>query len=292
MKILVVGRNGQVASSLRARFSASSGTIFAGRPELDLERVDSIRPIVHDAAPDVVINAAAWTAVDAAEDEIDRAMKVNAEAPEELARICNKIDARMIHLSTDYVFDGRKEEPYNEDDPVNPQSVYGQSKLEGENGIRRQLPGHHIILRTAWVYGPFGRNFVKTMLSLAEKRDELTVVDDQFGNPTSAPDIGDAIAAILAMWKREPDRGLGHTYHCAGSGEADWAEFARYIFATSAELGGPSARVTGIPTSQYPTKATRPPNSRLNSLKLQRDFGIQLPNWRSSTAATIHRLVN
>lgn len=292
MKVLVVGRSGQVASSLKERIrNEGLETFFAGRPELDLELLDTIKPIVRDAAPDVVVNAAAWTAVDGAEDEADRAMTVNAAGPDELAKVCKNVDARLIHLSTDYVFDGRKEEPYIEDDPVNPQSVYGQSKLEGENCIRRQLPDHHVILRTAWVYSSYGRNFMKTMLSLAETRDDLKVVDDQFGSPTSALDIADAIAAILTSWKEGPEKGLGHTYNCAGSGEATWAEFAKYIFETSAKKGGPSAQVEGIPSSQFPSKVIRPSNSRLDCSKLQREFGITMPHWKISAAATLDSLL-
>ncbi|MEO4045278.1 dTDP-4-dehydrorhamnose reductase [Hoeflea sp. CAU 1731] len=294
MKVLVTGQTGQLASSLKERLQSEADieAVFTGRPALDLERPDTIAPVVRDAAPDVVINAAAWTAVDAAEDEFERAMTANARAPEALAQACGDIGARLIHMSTDYVFDGNKAGAYTEDDPVNPQSVYGRSKLEGEIGVRRALPDHHIILRTAWVYSPFGRNFLKTMLALAENRDEVSVVDDQIGTPTSALDIAEAIAAILAAWRERPGAGLGRTYNCAGSGEASWAEFARHIFAASAAAGGPTARVKGIPTSAYPTKATRPKNSRLVCENLEREFGVAMPDWRVSTEETVLRLMD
>lgn len=288
MKILVTGRDGQVAQSLAERI-AGHELVFAGRPDLDLADAASIERTVAAVNPDLVISAAAYTAVDKAEDEPELAMAVNGEGPGVLARAAAKIGASVIHLSTDYVFDGSLDRPYREDDPVAPIGAYGASKLAGEEAVAAS-GARHAILRTAWVYSPFGNNFVKTMLRLAETRDALNVVEDQLGCPTSALDIADGIAAVIAAWQADPARGADRVYHLAGTGETNWADFARAIFAGSAARGGPSAEVTGIPTSGYPTRAKRPANSRLDCSRLADTFGWRAPAWQDSLEVVLGRL--
>ena len=289
MKILVTGRDGQVAQSLAERHGGHE-LVFAGRPDLDLADPASIERAVAAVNPDLVISAAAYTAVDRAEDEPELAMAVNGEGPGVLARAAAKIGAPVIHLSTDYVFDGSLDRPWREDDAVAPLGVYGATKLAGEQAIAAS-GATYAILRTAWVYSPFGANFVKTMLRLAETRDALNVVEDQQGCPTSALDIADGIMAAAAAWQSDPARGANATYHLAGTGGTNWADFARAIFAESAERGGPVAEVTGIPTSGYPTRATRPANSRLDSGRFETVFGYRAPDWRSSLHTVVQRLL-
>lgn len=287
MRILVTGRDGQVARSLAER-GAGHEMIFAGRPELDLADPDSIARTVEAASPDLIVSAAAYTAVDQAQDEPDLAMAINGEGPGLLARAAARIGAPIIHLSTDYVFDGALDRPWREDDPVAPLNVYGATKLAGEQAVAASGAAY-AILRTAWVYSPFGTNFVRTMLRLAETRDELPVVEDQLGCPTSALDIAEAVLAIATTWHAEPKRGTGEVYHFAGGGETSWAEFAQAIFAESTLRGGPAAEVKGIPAANYPTKARRPANSRLDCGKFTRDFYAP-PPWRDSLRAVMARL--
>jgi dTDP-4-dehydrorhamnose reductase len=293
MRILVTGRDGQVARALAER-SANHGhtLIFAGRPELDLSEPETIRDTVARIAPDVVVSVAAYTAVDKAEEEEALAMRINGEGPGHLAEAARKIGARIIHLSTDYVFDGSGDRPWREDDPAGPLGAYGRSKLAGEAAVRQAAPDHHLILRTAWVYSPFGANFVNTMLRLAETRDEVRVVDDQFGNPTSALDIADAVLAICDRWEEDPATGSGQTCHLAGTGQTNWAGFASHVFDVSARFGGPSARVTGIPTSDFPTPARRPANSRLDTNRFAETFGWRAPEWRGSVEKVVRRLLD
>ncbi|WP_447728343.1 dTDP-4-dehydrorhamnose reductase [Sphingomonas koreensis] len=289
MKILVTGRDGQVAQSLAERHGRHE-LIFAGRPDLDLADPVSIERTVAAVNPELVISAAAYTAVDKAEDEPDLAMAVNGEGPGVLARAAAKIGAPVIHLSTDYVFDGALDRPWREDDAVAPLGVYGATKLAGEQAIAAS-GATYAILRTAWVYSPFGANFVRTMLRLAETRDALTVVEDQVGCPTSALDIADGIMAVIAGWQADPAHGANTVYHLAGTGETHWAGFARAIFAESAKRGGPSADVTGIPSSGYPTRAVRPANSRLDCTRMAETFGYRSPRWEDSLAQAMDRLL-
>lgn len=293
VRILLTGVHGQLARSMAERADASRefGVACIGRPELDLERPETIERTVRDHQPDVIIGAAAYTAVDRAEDEPDLAMRLNGEAPGWLARAACTNGARFLQISTDYVFDGRKTSPYVESDPAAPQSAYGRTKLEGERRVLAEMP-EAVILRTSWVYSPFGRNFVKTMLELAETRDRLTVVDDQHGNPTSALDLADACLAIIQTWRDAPTVGLGEIYHCAGSGETTWCGLACHTLGASRKYGGPFAEVTGITTKDWPTKAPRPANSRLDCTKLGRDFAWRAPDWRDSTEFVVHRLLN
>ena len=293
MKILVTGRNGQVAKSiaLKAQARGIKNVSFFGQADLDLENTDIIAPFIKHQAPDLIINTAAWTAVDDAEDAPERAHLVNTVAPYEIAKTAKAIGAQLIHISTDYVYSGHKKTPYLETDAVAPNSVYGQTKLDGETRVLETLE-HALILRTAWVYSPVGKNFVKSMRSLAENRDALTVVDDQFGNPTSALDLADAILTISENWASDTPHGFGQIFHCAGTGSTDWADFARHIFNVSQNAGGPSAAITGIPSSEWPTKATRPFNSRLNCSALKESFGIEMPDWKTSTTHTVSALLN
>jgi dTDP-4-dehydrorhamnose reductase len=289
VKILVTGREGQVAQSLAERYGGHE-LVFAGRPDFDLTDPASIERAVAAVNPELVISAAAYTAVDKAEDEPELAMTVNGEGPGVLARAAARIGASVIHLSTDYVFDGSLDRPWREDDPVAPLGIYGATKLAGEQAIAAS-GAVHAILRTAWVYSPFGNNFVKTMLRLAETRDALNVVEDQYGCPTSALDLADGIMAVVAAWQADPARGANAVYHLAGTGETDWAGFARAIFAESAKRGGPTVRVTGIPSSGYPTRAVRPANSRLDCTRLAQVFGYRAPRWEESLATVMDRLL-
>lgn len=292
MKILVTGRDGQLARSLERKVGQRPGfdLAFLGRPELDFEVPGSAADAIRGAAPDLVVNAAAYTQVDEAEDEPDRAMRINADAATEVAEAACAVGAPVIQLSTDYVFDGSASEPYDEAVTPNPQGAYGRSKLIGEEGVRAANPDH-LIVRTSWVYSPFGRNFVKTMLTLSRNHDQLSVVDDQVGCPTSALDLADAILLFAERWGSGERTGLGRTYHLCGSGRCSWAEFAAEIFRVSGRLGGPVAEVRPIPTAQFPTRARRPSWSVLDSSAFRRDFGMEMPDWRASVAQVVLELV-
>lgn len=286
MKVLVTGTEGQVARSLieRARLHPDIDLVARGRPQLDLEIPGSAAAVIADTAPDIVVNAAAYTAVDQAEDEPDRAFRINADAAGEAAQAAAKAGAAIIQISTDYVFDGAGEGPYREDAAVNPLGVYGRSKLAGEEQVRAANP-RHAIVRTAWVYSPFGRNFVKSVMAAAKLRDRLTVVDDQRGSPTSALDLADAILAMVST-----GRGWGGTYHVAGRGEVSWCGFAREIMQQCATNRLPSVPVDPIRTEDWPTRAVRPRNSVLDSTKFERTFGFAMPDWRDSVRTIVERI--
>lgn len=292
-RILVTGATGQVATALRERAKAFSGSDLrcVGRPDFDLALDQSIERALDAWRPDVIISAGAYTNVDKAEDEPEEAALINAVAPGVLGRIASRHGSRVVHLSTDYVFDGAKPSPYLETDSVAPQSVYGRTKLEGEESLRSS-GADHIILRTAWVYSPFSRNFARTMLTLAMNRSQLNVVDDQIGNPTSALDIADAILTVVQRWKAEPRLGLGEIYHCAGTGSASWREFAQSLFNFSRELGGPFAEALPITSNQWPSKVVRPRYSMLDCGKLERTFGWRAPHWEESARVVVSRLIN
>lgn len=291
MRVLITGREGQVVRSLLERGADVPGLelIAVGRPELDLLAPGSAAAAVRRIGPDVVISAAAYTAVDQAEDEPDIANRVNGEAPGELAAAAREVGGAIIHLSTDYVFDGRKPEPYREDDPVGPIGAYGRSKLLGEERVRAANPDH-LILRTAWVYSPWGKNFVRTMLMLAKARDEVGVVADQHGNPTSALDIADGLLAILRHWSGGRRTGMGETYHLAGTGRASWCDVAARVFSEAGRLGLATARARPISTAEFPTKAVRPCYSMLDCEKMARSFDFRSPAWETSMAAAISRI--
>jgi dTDP-4-dehydrorhamnose reductase len=291
MRILVTGREGQLARSLAERAAALPGLSLeaVGRPELDLERPESIEAAIAARAPDVVVNAAAYTAVDQAEDEPERAFRINGAGAGEVAAAARRAGARIIQVSTDYVFDGTGKGTYAESAPTRPIGVYGRSKLEGEQRVAQANPDH-VILRTAWVYGAYGRNFVKTMLGAAARRDELGVVADQRGNPTASDDLADGILAAVAAWRDRPRAGLGGTYHLAGTGEASWFDFAAAVFEEAARHGLPTAAVRPIGTADWPTRAARPANSALDSSRFAAEFDYRAPPWRQSTAAVVAKL--
>jgi dTDP-4-dehydrorhamnose reductase len=281
--VLVIGRAGQLALSLAERAAARNLVLsFAGREAADLERPDSLRRCIGESGASIVINAAAHTAVDQAEDEPEPAEAVNATAPRVMAEAARAAGARLVHMSTDYVFGGQGDRPWTEEDQPAPLGVYGRTKWRGEEAVREMLPDH-VIVRTAWLYSPFGRNFVKTMLAAAESRDELRVVGDQVGNPSSALDVAEGLLTMISGWDREPGKGLGATYHLTGQGAASWADFAREIFSISVERGGPSAKVRAIPSSEWPAKAPRPANSRLDSAR----FGATSRLFRSPLAGLV-----
>jgi dTDP-4-dehydrorhamnose reductase len=286
MRILVTGRNGQVASSLIEAGARIPGieVIAAGRPELDLERIDSIGPAIAALRPGLVVNAAAYTAVDKAEQEPARAFAINRDGAAAAARAAARLGVPFVHLSTDYVYPGDKAGPYVETDATGPLGVYGQSKLAGEIAVGEAHPSP-LILRTSWVYSPFGANFVKTMLRLGRERPVLSVVDDQTGNPTSAPDIAEAILRIA------PGLAGGGTYHLCGGGEATWCGLARAVFEVSATLGGPAPQVKAITTAEYPTPARRPANSRMSMAAFEERFGFRLRHWREALPETVARLL-
>ncbi|TIT03054.1 dTDP-4-dehydrorhamnose reductase [Mesorhizobium sp.] len=292
MRLVVTGRDGQVARSLVERSHARLDfeVVTLGRPELDLAKPETIAPALAIARPDLVVSAAAYTAVDQAEDEPDLAFAVNGAGAGHVAEAAAGLGVPVIHLSTDYVFDGSGEGTYSEDDEPAPRSVYGASKLAGEHAVAKANP-HHLILRTAWLYSPFGRNFVKTILKLATDRDEIAVVADQWGNPTSSLDIADAILHCAAMLHGNKGFASFGVYHLAGTGETNWSGFARLILDTSRVLGGPDARVRDIATVDYPTKAQRPANSRLATTKFTSEFGWTAPEWRESTKEVVRRLL-
>ena len=287
MRILVIGQGGQLARSLAERAPEWADLVFAGRPECDLADPGSLERTVAAAGADLILNAAAYTAVDAAEDDPERAEAVNAQGPAVLASAAQKADIPLVHLSTDYVFDGTAERAYREDDATSPLGIYGRTKLAGEEGVRASGAAHDIV-RTAWVYSPFGQNFVKTMLRLARDRDDVRVVADQIGNPTSALDLADGLFALIGTSR---SGWTNATYHLAGTGETSWAGLAEHVFASSGEQGGPTAVVRPIATAAYPTPAIRPANSRLDSARFERATGYRMPDWRASVAATVARLL-
>lgn len=291
LKILVAGRSGQVAQSLleAAEQWPDFELTALGRPELDIADRASVDKAMTAVAPDLVINAAAYTAVDKAEDEREAAFAGNETGARNLAEAAALAGIPLLHISTDYVFNGQGTEPYQETDPTAPLGVYGESKLAGERAVADANP-KHLILRTAWVYGVYGGNFLKTMLRVAGGRDALNVVADQRGAPTSSHEIAETLLkAAAAIQSGNESWG---TYHMAARGEAVWAEFAEAIFAASASHGGPTAQVNHIPSSEYPTPAARPAYSVLNSSKLKDAFGVELSNWREPVDAIVARVLS
>ena len=291
-RLAVTGRDGQVVRALLERGEASGVTVMAlGRPDLDLAQPETVAAALRAAAPDAIVNAAAYTAVDKAESEPGLALAVNGAGAGAVAQAAAELRVPILQLSTDYVFDGSADRPYREDDPVGPLGAYGRSKLAGEEAVAA-VGADYVILRTAWVYSPFGANFVKTMLRVAATRPAVSVVADQHGCPTAAHDIADALLAVARNLVEKPDEpALRGVFHMTGSGEATWAEFAEAIFAISAELAGPKASVTPITTADYPTPARRPKNSRLDGSKLARVHGVTLPAWRTSLQGCVSRLI-
>lgn len=292
MRIAVTGKSGQVVSALLERGDISGDEVIAlGRPEMDLADPASVVRALKAAMPDVIVSAAAYTAVDKAETEADLAHSINGAGAIAVVQAAKGLGVPLIHVSTDYVFDGRLDRPYVEDDITGPTSVYGTSKLAGEQAVLETYPEDSAVLRVAWVYSPFGGNFVKTMLRLANDRNEVSVVADQVGNPTSALDIADGILKVASNLVGSADPSLRGVFHMTANGEASWADFAEEIFAASQGRSGPSARVNPITTAQYPTPATRPANSRLDCTRIAKIHGVMLPDWRGSLDAVLARLI-
>jgi dTDP-4-dehydrorhamnose reductase len=295
MKILLFGGNGQVGTELQRTLAPLGELVVATRDGTsrgatsvvaDFSAPQSLPAVIDAVAPDVVVNAAAYTAVDRAESDAAAAFRVNAEAPEWIAKACAARDARLVHYSTDYVFDGSSTRPYREDDPVAPLGIYGTSKLAGERAIQAS-GARHLIFRTAWVYAAHGHNFLRAMLRLAAERDELRVVDDQVGTPTPAALIADVTAQVL----RRPFACSG-TWHLTASGHASWHGFAHAIFAQAVARGliHRAPRLVPIRTVEYPTPAARPAWSVLDTTRLQSDFGIVLPAWQDGLGSVLDEL--
>lgn len=290
IRLAVTGCNGQVATALAecARLHAGIEVVTLGRPALDLERPETVGPAIMAAKPQIVVNAAAYTAVDKAESEPDRAYAANRDGAGAAAAAAHALGVPFIHLSTDYVYPGDKPAPYVETDPTGPLGVYGSSKLAGEEAVK-SAHAFPVIFRTSWVYSPFGANFVKTMLRLGREREVLRVVDDQLGNPTSAIDIAEAFLRVT------PDllagARTGGTFHLCGEGSVTWCGFARHIFDVSARQGGPAPRVEAITTADFPTPARRPANSRMATEAFATRFGFRLRPWQDAAAETVTRLL-
>lgn len=280
MKILVCGHNGQVAQALRGPLAGFGEVHVMGRAQLDMSCPQALREPLRQLAPDLIVNAAAYTAVDQAEQEPDTAFAINAEAPGVLAEEAQRLGAPLIHFSTDYVFNGNQASPYREEDQPDPLGVYGRSKLAGEQAIAA-VGGEHLILRTSWVYSLYGRNFLLTMQRLLQEKPELRVVDDQVGAPTWAASIATATAALIERWQAG-QAGAWGIYHLTAQGETSWFGFAQAIGAQLKARGLPCAELQPIATRDYPTPARRPLNSRLDCSRLSREWDVRLPHWQQA----------
>lgn len=286
LRLAVIGTQGQVARSLSELSGEDVAVSCIGRPLLDLAEPGTIPTALDELPADIVVNAAAYTAVDKAESEPDLAFAINRDGAAAVAAICARRNLPLIHLSTDYVFDGGKAGAWLETDPCHPQSVYGASKLAGEQAVLAAFPAA-VILRTAWLHSPFGSNFVKTMLRLSAERDRLRVVADQHGSPTYAPDLADAIAAMARRLAGPRDRTLSGIFHLAGAGETTWHGLA----VTTMAMAGRGILVDPITTADYPTPAKRPANSVLNTAKIDAIYGIRLPPWQEGVRHGVARLL-
>lgn len=280
MRVLVCGHNGQVAQALGHSLEGLGEVLLRGRDQLDMADPEQLRQPLRDLAPDLIINAAAHTAVDQAESEPALAFAINAQAPRVLAEEAERLGVPLIHYSTDYVFDGRKAAPYSEDDTPNPLGVYGNSKLAGELAIT-EVGGQHLILRTSWVYSQSGRNFLLTMWRLLQERPQLKVVSDQIGAPTWAGTIAASTAALIQRWQGG-QAGQWGTYHLTAQGETSWYGFAQAIGEQLKARGLPCAELLPIPSSEYPTPAQRPLNSRLDCTRLARNWQVSQPHWQQA----------
>jgi dTDP-4-dehydrorhamnose reductase len=291
LKIVVVGRKGQVASDLQSVLPSIGSVVSVGRPEFDLTDPVCIRRTVRELQPDVLINAAAYTAVDQAESEPDLAMRVNAEAPGIMAEEAKRLGALFIHYSSDYVFDGVKDGPYSETDKPNPRNAYGVSKLAGDRAVAA-ADGAFMIFRTSWVYSTTGKNFLATITKLAGERDELRIVNDQIGSPTWSRDIANAtMSALVRINRGVHGAELSGIYNLTSGGQVSWYGFAEAIIAELTRVNMLSEKVTAalvpIPTASYPTPARRPSNSCLSNKKIGDVLGIHLPEWRDSLVRVV-----
>ena len=292
--ILLTGVNGQLGWELQRALAPLGNVVALTRADLDLSQPDAIRQVVHEHRPAIILNPAAYTAVDKAEAEPELALAINGTAPGVLAEEARQIGALLVHYSTDYVFDGSQNAPYTEEDVPNPQSIYGKTKLAGESAIRA-IGGNHLILRTSWVYGVHGGNFVKTVLRLAKERDELRIVADQFGAPTWARLLADSTARMIQGWQNrefgEDQLGL---YHLTAAGRTSWHHYAEEIVRLARQydpvLRDKALTIHGIPTSGYPLPAPRPANSVLATNKIRRTFGLNLPAWQDNLANCIKEI--
>ena len=283
MNILITGAHGQVGKELSQLASAKGfNVIAAARTDLDITQAQQVEDYITQQQADIIINAAAHTAVDKAESEQDLAFAINRDGAMNIANACKKLNIPLLHISTDYVFDGTKAEPYSENDAVSPLGVYGMSKWQGEEAIRESL-SNFIILRVAWVFGAQGNNFVKTMLRLGKDRDELNVVADQFGGPSPAKDIAQTLITLVEQYQKEKALAWG-TYHYCGKAKTTWCGFAEEIFIQAFELRllDKKVKVNPITTAEYPTPAKRPSNSMLDCTKLKTTFGIEMPEWKEA----------
>ncbi len=292
-RVLILGAAGQVGTELRRSFAGFGEVVTADRESVDLAAADSVRELLRRVEPEVILNAAAYTAVDRAEQEHDLAFAINAEAPRILAEEAARRGALLVHYSTDYVFDGTKAGPWTEEDAPNPLSVYGASKLAGEKAIR-EVGGSHLIFRTSWVYGPHGRNFLLTMLRVGRERDALRVVDDQHGAPTSSIALAEATRVVVEKAGSgelgSPGEWAG-LYHMTCSGMTTWCGFARAIFERGTDLlDGHAPRVEAIPAAEYPTPAKRPQNSVLSNQLLEKRFGVRLAAWEDALGEVLARV--
>lgn len=296
MTILLLGKDGQVGWQLQRSLAPHGKVVACSRAECDLGNFDQLRTLVRQVNPTVIVNASAYTAVDRAESEPDLALRINAEAPGVLAEESARIGALLIHYSTDYVFDGNKETPYVESDATGPQSVYGQTKLAGEQAIAA-VNCRSVIFRTSWVFGARGGNFVKTMLRLAREKESLNVVNDQVGSPTPAALIATVSGVVLAMLHHGQTMAPGEhrLYHLAAANPVSWHAFAQIIIELASVMPGfelrlPAEAIRAIPGVDYPTPAKRPMNSRLDCTHLETDFGLQMPDWQPYLARMLQLL--
>ena len=294
-QILLFGADGQVGWELQRSLSVLGAVVPLGRAQVDLADTAAVRAAIHAARPAAIVNAAAYTAVDKAETEHELAFAINAAAPAAMAEAAKTSGIPLIHYSTDYVYDGRKQGRYIESDAGNPQSVYGRSKLAGDAAILAS-GAQAVILRTSWVYAARGTNFLRTMLRLAGERDSLTVVADQTGAPTSAELLADVTAQVLAQLYARADCAPSAVYHCAAAGETSWHAYAVYVVAQAAKLGAglklAPDKIEAITTAQYPRPAQRPQNSRLDCDLLERTFSLQLPPWQVHVTRTLKELLS
>jgi len=295
VKLLVTGKNGQVGFELTRALAVLGEVVAVDLQDCDLTNAGAIRKLVQQVRPDVIVNAAAYTAVDKAESEKEAAQAVNAVAPGILGEEAATLGALVVHYSTDYVFDGGKSGAYTEDDMPNPQSTYGRSKIEGDRALAKANP-RHLILRTSWVYGAHGGNFAKTMLRLAADREKITVVADQFGAPTSAALLADLTAQLVARHARDGSETFAYgTYHAVNSGETHWCDYARLVIGAALAAGKPlkatPENILPITTAQYPTPAKRPANSRLDTSRFRDTFGLRLPPWQESLQHVLQQIL-
>jgi dTDP-4-dehydrorhamnose reductase len=293
MKILLTGKNGQVGFELQKKLSLLGEVTATDREELDLTNLDAIKKFIDQTRPDIIINPAAYTAVDKAESEPDMAYQINVTAPEVLADKARELDIPLVHFSTDYVFDGLKKKAYVETDSTNPQSVYGKTKCEGEEKVRTH--SKHIILRTSWVFGVHGNNFLKTMSRLFKEKDSLNIVGDQWGSPASATMLADVTFKIVDTIIKNKNFNDFGTYHLTSDGETNWQQYASLIanelIKLNVKIKCMPDQIRPILTSEYTTAAMRPLNSRLNCEKLKKTFMLELPHWESEVKKVLRKII-